>query len=426
MPKKVFDRITFRFVDLAAGIRGEGSGNHRREWSQMISRALTALVLVHVGIVIGWWCQLFSQLSPALAQIPLDQPFASTVSPTFVAPSSRPATTEIPWPEYSPEELINMNVYEACNRGVVNISTTLVRPTSFFTETAFEGSGSGAIIDRQGHLTTNYHVIEGARDINVTLYTGDSYPAILVGADPDNDIAVLKISAPEEQLFPIPIGESSSLRVGQHIIAIGNPFGYERTMSTGIISSLNRLITSKTKRKIRSIIQVDAALNQGNSGGPLLNSRGQMIGINTAIATSTGDNAGIGFAIPANTIARVVPQLIQHGRVSRPAIGIIHAIETRDGLLIQKITPGGPAERAGLKGPRVSRRKFRNGPLLFEQDSIDQSSADLIVAIDGQSVKTGDDLLVHIETKKAGEVVRLTIVREGRRMEVPVTLGSDE
>ena len=220
----------------------------------MISRALTALVLVHVGIVIGWWCQLFSQLSPALAQIPLDQPFASTVSPTFVAPSSRPATTEIPWPEYSPEELINMNVYEACNRGVVNISTTLVRPTSFFTETAFEGSGSGAIIDRQGHLTTNYHVIEGARDINVTLYTGDSYPAILVGADPDNDIAVLKISAPEEQLFPIPIGESSSLRVGQHIIAIGNPFGYERTMSTGIISSLNRLITSKTKRKIRSII----------------------------------------------------------------------------------------------------------------------------------------------------------------------------
>ncbi len=221
------------------------------------------------------------------------------------------------------EEIININVYEACNRGVVNISTKIIRPTSFFTEAAVEGSGSGAVIDRLGHIVTNHHVIEGAREINVTVFTGDSYPAMLVGQDPDNDIAVLRISAPEEVLIPIPFGDSSSLRVGQHIIAIGNPFEYDRTMSTGIISSLNRLITSKTKRKMKSIIQIDAALNQGNSGGPLLNSRGQLIGINTAIATSTGDNAGIGFAIPSNTISRVVPQLIQYGRISRPTIGII-------------------------------------------------------------------------------------------------------
>jgi S1-C subfamily serine protease len=389
----------------------------------MLYRALVALALIQIGILIGWLFHAQSQPATAQAQLQFGSPTAVSVSPNLV-----PAVGAInpAWPDQSPEELINTNVYEVCNRGVVNISTKLVRQTSFFTESSFEGSGSGAIIDKQGHITTNFHVIEGARDINVTLYTGDSYPAILVGADPDNDIAVLKVSAPEESLFPISIGESTSLRVGQHIIAIGNPFGYERTMSTGIISSLNRSITSKTRRKIQSIIQVDAALNQGNSGGPLLNSRGQMIGINTAIATSTGDNAGIGFAIPANTLARVVPQLISTGRVSRPTIGILHIIETPEGLLIRQITPRGPAERAGLKGPKVTKRIARRGPLVFEQDAIDQSSADLILAIDGNRVKTGDDLLSHIETKKAGEIVTLTIIRENRRLDVPVTLGSDE
>jgi len=177
---------------------------------------------------------------------------------------------------------------------------------------------------------------------------------------------------------------------------------------------------------MKSIIQIDAALNQGNSGGPLLNSRGQLIGINTAIATSTGDNAGIGFAIPANTIARVVPQLIQNGRISRPTIGIIDSIELRQGLQIRRTTPGGPAEQAGLKGVTVTRRQFRRGPLLIEQDSIDQSSADLIIGVEGIAVRTADDLLSVIESKKAGDVVKLTVVRQGRQVEIPVTLGSDE
>jgi S1-C subfamily serine protease len=391
----------------------------------MFYRVLAAFLVLNVGILIGWTFHSQSQPSSAVAQLQFGQPTNQVGSP-MVNPPGVANAPMVPWPEHSQEELINTNVYEACNRGVVNISTTLVRQTSFFTESSFEGSGSGAVIDKQGHITTNFHVIEGARDINVFLFDGNSYPAILVGADPDNDIAVLKISAPEELLFPIPLGDSASLRVGQHIIAIGNPFGYERTMSTGIISSLNRSINSKTKRKIQSIIQVDAALNQGNSGGPLLNSRGQMIGINTAIATSTGDNAGIGFAIPGNTILRVVPQLIQNGRVSRPTIGIIQALETREGLLIRQITPNGPAEKAGLRGLKVTRRTFRRGPMIFEQDSVDQSSADLIVAVDGKRVKTGDDLLSYIETKKAGEVVHLTIVRESRNVDVPVTLGSDD
>ncbi len=247
----------------------------------MTRRSLIGLTLLNVGFVVGW--VFHYQLQPA-------EVFAQRVG------SEQPPSL---WPAQSPEEVINVNVYEACNRGVVNISTKLIRATSFFTEAVAEGSGSGSVIDKAGHITTNYHVIEGARDINVTLYTGDSYPAILVGQDPDNDVAVLRIAAPEESLYPIPFGDSSHLKVGMHIIAIGNPFGLERTMSTGIISSLNRRITSKTRRSMKSIIQIDAALNQGNSGGPLLNSRGELIGMNTAIATSTGDNAGIGFAIPA-------------------------------------------------------------------------------------------------------------------------------
>jgi S1-C subfamily serine protease len=227
-------------------------------------------------------------------------------------------------------------------------------------------------------------------------------------------------------LFPIRWGDSSQLRVGQHIIAIGNPFGFERTMSTGIISSLNRQITSRTRRTIRSVIQIDAALNQGNSGGPLLNSRGELIGMNTAIATRSGDNAGIGFAIPVNTMSRVVPQLIHTGRVARPTIGIMQVFETENGLLIVNMSPSGPAERAGLRGSSVERRKVRSVLGMVEQESVDHSQADLIIAIDQTKVKQADDLLSVIETKKAGDVVRLTIVRSGKSLSIPVTLGSGE
>lgn len=251
-------------------------------------------------------------------------------------------------------------------------------------------------------------------------------PAELVGQDPDNDIAVLKIAAPAEELFPIPWGDSSNLRVGQHIVAIGNPFGLERTMSTGIISSLNRQITSKTDRQIRSIIQIDAALNQGNSGGPLLNSRGELIGMNTAIATRSGDNAGIGFAIPVNTMSRVVPQLIATGKVARPTIGIRKVFETEKGLLVVSITPGGPAEKAGLQGSRIERRRVRRGISMIEQETVDHSQADLIIAIDSQKLERADDLVSVIETKKAGDQVVLTILRAGRTIQVPVILGSGE
>ncbi|MFM2215934.1 MAG: Periplasmic pH-dependent serine endoprotease DegQ precursor [Planctomycetota bacterium] len=324
------------------------------------------------------------------------------------------------------EEAVHVSVYEAVNRGVVNISTRSIRPEAFLLVAEISGNGSGSVIDRQGHILTNYHVIEGARDINVTLFNGESFPAELVGQDPDNDIAVLKISASADLLYPIAWGDSSQLRVGQHIIAIGNPFGFERTMSTGIISSLNRQITSRTQRSIRSVIQIDAALNQGNSGGPLLNARGELIGMNTAIATRSGDNAGIGFAIPVNTMSRVVPQLISTGKVARPTIGILQVFETENGLLVVNMTPNGPAERSGLLGSRVERRKVRRGFGMVEQEVVDHSQADLIIAIDGIKVRQADDLLSVIETKRAGEVVTLTVVRMGKAVSIQVTLGSGE
>ena len=427
------------------------SNVHGVKRKDMIRRAIAAGGILLAGLTIGWGMR--SGLDPMRAEgaPQREAPPAQNAPPTpFRAPLPTPnpgpvgglvanppqGETSVSSPTAlilpagfapsSPEEAIHVAVYETVNRGVVNISTRSIRPEAFLLVAEIEGNGSGSIIDQQGHVLTNYHVIEGARDINVTLYNGESFPAELVGQDPDNDIAVLKISAPVEHLFPIPWGDSSSLRVGQHIIAIGNPFGLERTMSTGIISSLNRQITSKTRRSIRSIIQIDAALNQGNSGGPLLNAHGQLIGMNTAIATRSGDNAGIGFAIPVNTMNRVVPQLITSGRVARPTIGILQVFETESGLLIVNMTPKGPAEAAGLQGSRVERRKVRRGLGVFEQESVDHSQADLIIAIDGQKVKQADDLLSVIETKRAGETVRLTIVRSGKTVQVPVTLGAGE
>ena len=397
----------------------------------MFKKALMASGILLIGFFLGWAIQNRGVDKTANANPQGNgvspQGFAGTATQTLPIASTAPG---IVFPNgfvaMSTEEAINVSVYDQANRSVVNIATKSIRPENFLMVSAIEGSGSGSVFDKEGRVLTNYHVIEGAKAINVTLFNGESFPADLVGQDPDNDIAVLQISAPESLLFPVPWGDSNSLRVGQHIIAIGNPFGFQRTMSTGIISSLNREINSKTNRKIRSIIQIDAALNQGNSGGPLLNSRGELIGMNTAIATRSGDNAGIGFSIPINTIRRVVPQLIATGRVLRPTIGIMQVFETDKGLLVVVLTPNGPAEAAGLQGSKIERRKVRRGVLVLEQDVIDHSQADFIVGIDGHSVKQRDDLLSVIETKKSGDQVMLNVIRRGQPIQIPVNLGSSE
>lgn len=327
-------------------------------------------------------------------------------------------------PGLTHEEYVNIAVYENCNRSVVNISTKGLQGDRFlWIEIPSKGEGSGVVIDREGHVLTNYHVVEGAQEIQVTLGNGKAYDARLVGRDSTNDVAVLRIDAPAEELVPVPFGDSANLRVGQKVFAIGNPFGLERTLTTGIISSLNRWLPSRTNnRRIKQIIQIDAAINPGNSGGPLLDSRGQMIGMNTAIASRTGESAGVGFAIPVNTIARVVPELIRNGRVIRPDIGIGRVFTTEQGLLIATLTPNGAAEKAGLRGFRVIRRTKRQGPFVYETQTIDRSTADLIVAVDGQPIKTPDDFLSIIESKRPGDVVTVTVIRSGQEVPVRVQL----
>ncbi len=270
---------------------------------------------------------------------------------------------------------------------------------------------------------TNFHVVDGANQIQVTLFDGTNYPAQVVGVDPDTDVAVLKINAPADSLYPVVFGSSSNLLVGQRVFAIGNPFGFERTLSTGIISSLNRSLPAKrTKRIIKSIIQIDAAINPGNSGGPLLDSHGRMIGMNTAIYSSTGESAGVGFAIPINTIARVVPQLIQNHRVIRPDAGIDQVMLTDRGLRIITLVPGGPAEKAGLQGPKIERK--RQGPFLIESRNL--AAADIVDAIDGKPVRTGDEFLDVIESKRPGDQVVLTVIRAGKQVQVPLRLEATE
>ncbi|GAB4156590.1 MAG: trypsin-like peptidase domain-containing protein [Planctomycetaceae bacterium] len=342
----------------------------------------------------------------------------------FLRPQNNPGLKQPALPKLpvglSEEERINVSVYERVNKSVVNITTKSANGL-FLIEGTSEGAGSGCVIDRSGHILTNFHVIRDANRVGVTLFDGKTYEASLVGADPINDLAILKIQASQEKLFPVTLGNSGKLNVGMRVFAIGNPFGLERTMTTGIISSLNRSLKIRGNRTIRSIIQIDAAVNPGNSGGPLLNSRGELIGINTAIASRTGQNSGIGFAIPANLISRVVPQLLKHGRVIRPEIGIRRVYETEKGLLIASLNPNGPAARAGLRGPRITRT--RRGIFIVEQ--IDRSAADFIVAIDGKRTKTADDFLAAIEAKRPGDTVSLTLIREKRSITVNVQLGGN-
>lgn len=318
--------------------------------------------------------------------------------------------------DLTPEEAVNVSVYDRCNRAVVNITSKGIPGDRFlFIEAPADGSGSGSIIDHQGHILTNYHVIENAQQVEVALYDGSTFDAKFVGADPVYDLAIIKIDAPAEKLFPVEIGDSSRLKVGMRVFAIGNPFGLERTMTAGIVSSLNRSLQIRGNRSIKAIIQTDAAVNPGNSGGPLLDSRGQLVGVNTAIATSAGQSAGVALSIPATLVNRVVPQLIRHGRVIRPEIGIQQVLETEKGLRIAALTAGGPAERAGLRGPQ----NLRRGPFVFE----DRTAADLIIAVDGEDVKTADDFLGLVERKRPGDEVVLGILRGNQKLEVPIVLG---
>ena len=356
-----------------------------------------------------------------------DGTFAKNVSKPNSLVSMPFLQDAVPSPVYSSDETTNIDVYETVNKSVVNISTrSYSRDPLFLTAEPQEGSGSGSVLDKSGHILTNYHVIEGASYVSVTLFDGSQFNAEIVGADPENDTAVIRVAAPEGQLFPVKFGDSSSLRVGQKILAIGNPFGLERTLSVGIVSALNRTLPGRVRGYvIKDVIQIDAALNRGNSGGPLLNNQGLLIGMNTAIAnpSGSGENTGVGFSIPVNTLRSVVPQLIKFGKVIRPDVGIVHTTPIRGGLRVNMVAPDGPAAKAGLRGIRVVRKQARQGRYILEYETPDYDYADIIVAADGQKVKSYSDLREYVDVHKPGDTIQLSIVRDGKQFEVAIVLG---
>ncbi len=351
--------------------------------------------------------------------------FQESQTPVFERPAVGQQNAVTSLHKFTPEELVSIAVYEKVNRSVVNIRT-VSRPTSRFSYGPSEGAGSGWVYDRDGHIVTNHHVIAGSDLVEVTFHDGQSSEATVVGADPANDIAVLQVKISAESLVPVEIGESSSLRVGQRVYAIGNPFGLERTMTEGIVSSLNRMLRAETgtARLIHSIIQIDAALNQGNSGGPLLDTQGLLIGMNTAIASSTGENTGIGFAISANNIKRIVPILIRDGRIVRPSLGIAFAFPTPDGVGIYQLIENGAAEKAGLLSAFWVDRVEVSGGVMTTQ-RVQPRRADQILSINDQPVRTAEVLLSEVEKYRPGEVVNVRILRQGKQIVVKIELAEE-
>ncbi len=272
------------------------------------------------------------------------------------------------------------------------------------------GTGSGFVWDRAGHIITNNHVIAGATRVFVRFDGGDRAAATVIGRSPDHDLAVLRVSAPPASLKPIPVGRSADLKIGQAVFAIGNPFGLSRTLTTGIVSAVGRTLPAGNGREITGVIQTDAAINPGNSGGPLIDSAGRLIGVNTAIVSGTGSYSGIGFAVPADTVNRIVPQIIQRGRPARPGIGISAAPEDYaaslgiSGVVIVETAPGGPAARAGLRGMR----------------SGGQALGDVIVAVNDEPVRTVAQLASALEQLGIGKTAVLTVDRDGRTRKVSI------
>lgn len=326
--------------------------------------------------------------------------------------------------EFPPQERTQIEIYAKNNKSVVNVATVSENQRAFFQQTS-EGCGSGIVLNASGVVLTNFHVVEGSRKIEVTLFNGETYPAKPLGVDPNTDVALLKIDAPESSLFPIQFGDSSKLLVGQTVFAIGNPFGLERTMTQGIVSNLNRTIGSPQQfRQIKGVIQIDAAINPGNSGGVLLDSKGRMIGMNTAIASRVGESSGVGFAIPVNTIHRIASILLEKGEVVRGDAGVVQVTETEDGLIPSLIDEDGAADRAGLRGGKlVVAIQQRNG-IQYQTRHVKRPEGgfDVIFGVNGAPVKTGEDFITAVEEHAPGETIVLNVLRRGQKIELPVVL----
>ena len=368
---------------------------------------LTLGVLFGVLVVVG-----YMRFQPiAAASI-------ATISPAPVVSPNRPLLQN--------NDIVPL-VYEQVSPAVVNITSEGMQESTFFGDSPQFGTGSGVVIDDEGHILTNNHVVQGADSLEVRLTDGTSVAAEVVGTDPGNDLAIIKVDVPKDKLTVANLGDSDQLKTGELAIAIGNPFGLERTVTVGVISSIGRNWPSQSGRTISNMIQTDAAINPGNSGGPLLNASGEVIGINTAIESPVRGSVGIGFAIPINTAKRFLPDLLKGGEVSHPWLGISGqaitpklaeemGLPVNEGVHVAQVMPNSPAAKAGLKGAQQAQRSGRqqNNP----------SVGDIITAIDGQKVTKVEQIAQYIDTKSVGDKVKLDVLRDDKSITLDVTLAA--
>ena len=357
-------------------------------------------------------------LSTALVVLLTRWPVPEPTHAEFTPPETRTFDTA-----RTRDEDINIRIYDELGPGVVNVTSTTLERNFWFDVIPRRGVGSGVVIDRKGRIVTNFHVVQDASRIEVTLYDKSSYEGRILGTDRFNDLAILEIECPAEKLHPIKLGSSDNLKVGQKVLAIGNPFGFEHTLTTGIISSLGRSLKTDAG-VIENVIQSDAAINPGNSGGPLLNTRGELIGINTAIYSRSGESAGIGFAVPVNILQRIVPDLVSLGYVRRPWFGVQGRALTprlasalnlpvREGFLVEGVEEGSSSDLAGLRGGR--RRVLLGNFFLI-------IGGDILVSLEGQPVRTYDDIVRLLGDKRPGDRIDAGFYRGDRRVERTIEL----
>ncbi len=339
-----------------------------------------------------------------------------SVNNTGTALAEEAAPAVVTDPSLVSDEQNSIDVYKAISPGVAFINTTSYQQGFWGNVQEGKGNGSGSVIDTNGNILTNYHVVEGAQKVTVSFGGEKNYPATFVGGDPDTDLAIIKLDNPPPNLTVVSFGDSDKLVVGQKVLAIGNPFGLDRTLTTGVISGLQRPIRARNNRPIDAAIQTDASINPGNSGGPLLDKYGKMIGINSQILSPAGGSVGVGFAVPANTAKRVIPQLLQFGEVRRPKFGATlpsigelrqqgYRVPVESGLVVLQLVPGGSAERAGIRGV-----------------GSDGTIGDIVISAEGQKLENLDDLYRLLDRKKIGDTVDFEVYRSGRNVTVPVRL----
>ena len=379
-----------------------------------------AIRWIALGLVIGlgaYWAG--SRYGPRTAvSVSAVQPVVTPVSATLPLDSANAGPLDS-------TEAENVRIYKQVAPSVANILTRTVEYDFFFNPVPIEGAGSGFLIDNDGHILTNYHVVQGTQTIQVTFGDRSTYKARFIGADTANDIALIQIDTKGRKLVPLPLGDSRKLQVGQRVLAIGNPFGFQSTLTTGIVSALGRTVQTSDNTFIDDAIQTDAAINRGNSGGPLLDSHGQVIGINSAIYSPSGTTAGIGFAIPISTARRVAQDLIEHGRVLRATLGVegrtlwpdladALGLSVKQGVLVESVSSGGPAAKAGIHGGN------RVVPAGLRELKI---GGDVIIGINGKAVDSQSDLNLLLNRARPGETATVTILRNGHRMDIHVVLG---